>query len=247
MPARKTKEEVEKILDLHKSGSSQNQIHKLLGFDRTLIRQIIKDPDSYFEKCSVNFDLNLINKKSYSFILGVYLGDGCISRTHKENLYRLRISLDQKYKNLNTEIIENLNILFPNNKVSLTNTKSSNGCVISVYSSNLLELFPQHDTGLKHDRPIILKEWQKQIVDNHLMDFLKGLFYTDGSFYFSRNYERCNFTNKSKDIINLCSDALKKLEINHCVSMKNANTKYFAYLIQIQKKEDMAKIPFRKT
>ena len=248
MPQRKTVDEVNHILDLYNSGCSQNKIFKTLGIDRGTIRQIINDPQGYLNKATIKFNLSEINKKSYAFILGVYLGDGCISKTHTPNVYRLRIALDNKYKELNEEVISELKILFPNNKIAHYAVENTNGCIISVHSSNLLTLFPQHDIGRKHERPIILEDWQKEIVNEFPVDFLKGLIYTDGCFYLAGGkYKRCNFTNKSKDIIDLCSDTMNKLNINHNIRMKNKDTKYYCYIVEIQNAKEMAKIPFRKS
>ena len=247
MPQRKTEQEVREIVRLHKDGISQNKIHKILGFDRTTIRQILKDPEDYIKKSIPEFNLDNIDRQSYAFILGVYLGDGCISKTHKPNVLRLRIALDVKYKKLNEEVISELKILFPNNKISYNVVGETNGCIISLYSTNLLTLFPQHDTGKKHERPIILEDWQREIIDEYNVEFLKGLIYTDGSFYYSGKYEYCNFTNKSMDIMNLCSESMKKLNINHKIREKNKDPKYYCYNIQIQSAKEMAKIPFRKS
>lgn len=248
MPQRKTAQEVIQILDLYNSGYSQNKIFKTLGIDRGTIRQIVNDPQEYLNKATIKFNLSEINRKSYAFILGVYLGDGCISKTHKPNVFKLRIALDVKYTRLNEEIISELKILFPNNKISYYVVPNTNGCIISVHSSNLLTLFPQHDIGRKHERPIVLEDWQKEIIDEFPDDFLKGLIYTDGSFYLAGGkYKRCSFTNKSKDIIDLCSDTMNKLNINHKIRLKNKDTKYYCYIVEIQSEKEMAKIPFRKS
>ena len=113
MPQRKTVDEVNHILDLYNSGYSQNKIFKTLGIDRGTIRQIINDPHGYLNKATIKFNLSEINRKSYSFILGVYLGDGCISKTHKPNVFKLRIALDIKYKELNEEVIDALKSFKP--------------------------------------------------------------------------------------------------------------------------------------
>jgi len=247
MPQRKTVDEVNHILDLYNSGYSQNKIFKTLGIDRGTIRQIINDPHGYLDKATIKFNVSEINRKSYAFILGVYLGDGCISKTHKPNVLRLRIALDVKYKKLNEEVISELKILFPNNKISYNVVGETNGCIISLYSTNLLTLFPQHDIGKKHERPIILEDWQREIIDEYNIEFFKGLIYTDGSFYYSGKYERCNFTNKSIDIIKLCSESMSKLNINHKIREKRKDPKYYCYDIQIQNAKEMAKIPFRKS
>jgi intein/homing endonuclease len=125
---------------------------------------------------------------------------------------------------------------------------TSDNCIeVYLYSSHLLKLFPQHGEGRKHERSITLEDWQKDIINEFNEDFLKGLIYTDGCFYYSGKYERCNFTNKSLDIINLCSESMKKLNINHKIRTKRENEKNYCYDIQIQNRTEMAKIPFRKT
>ncbi len=42
-------------------------------------------------------------------------------------------------------------------------------------------LFPQHGPGRKHQRPIVLEDWQREIVEAHPGAFLRGLFHSDGS------------------------------------------------------------------
>src|SRR5262245_36213832 len=41
-------------------------------------------------------------------------------------------------------------------------------------------LFPQHGPGRKHERPIVLADWQRQIVAEHPEPLLRGLFHSDG-------------------------------------------------------------------
>jgi hypothetical protein len=246
MPKRKTIEEVNNIIALYNSGYTQNEIFKTLGIDRGTIRQIINDPDGYLSKSTKEFSLSDIDKKSYAFLLGIYLGDGCISKTHKDNVYKLRILCDNRYINILNEISKSISIILPDNKVSINRHGSDNCSEIYVYSKNLIQLFPQHDTGKKHERQIILEDWQKEIIDEYNLDFFKGLMYSDGSFYFSGKYERANFTNKSIDIINLCSESMKKLNINHKIRTKISDNKYYCYVIQIQNRKEMSKITFRK-
>lgn len=247
MPQRKTEQEVKEIVRLHNNGISQNKIHKILGFDRTTIRQILKDPENYLNKSISEFSINDIDKKTYAFLLGTYLGDGYIVKTHRQNVFKMRIFCDIKYENILNEISQSLEIIFPNSKALKRQHTSSNCIEVYLYSSHLLKLFPQHGEGRKHERPIVLEDWQKEIVDEFPVDFLRGLIYTDGCFYFSGKYECCNFANKSKDIIDLCSQTMSKLNINHKIRIRNADTKYFGYMIDIQSRKEMAKIPFRKS
>src|SRR4029079_369252 len=86
-------------------------------------------------------------------------------------------------------------------------------------------LFPQHGPGRKHERPILLEDWQREIVERHPGDFLRGLFHSDGCR--TRNwatrvvagerrrydYPRWEFVNRSDDILDLCTWALDLCEI----------------------------------
>ena len=42
-------------------------------------------------------------------------------------------------------------------------------------------LFPQHGPGRKHERPIVLEDWQRAVIEAHPGAFLRGLFHSDGS------------------------------------------------------------------
>lgn len=150
-------------------------------------------------------------ENAYSYVLGLYLGDGCISelkRTHK-----LRIFQDQKYQNLIKQHVCALKNLFPDNKVSV---RYRNNCaVILVYSCKLLDYFPQHGAGKKHLRKIKLKRWQNKIINKYPWEFLRGLYQSDGCRYINKikkyRYVNYQFTNKSIDIINLWISVAKKL------------------------------------
>jgi hypothetical protein len=86
-------------------------------------------------------------------------------------------------------------------------------------------LFPQHGPGRKHERPIILEPWQREIVEEHPSDFLRGLFHSDGSRVANRasrqvagvtkryDYPRWQFVNHSEDILGLCEWALDQVGI----------------------------------
>src|ERR1700687_2165610 len=58
------------------------------------------DADARFDQdlgapCGVAHDFSLIPAEAYCYVLGLYLGDGCISRHRR--VWRLRITLDKKY------------------------------------------------------------------------------------------------------------------------------------------------------
>lgn len=164
-------------------------------------------------------------KKAYAKLLGLYLGDGHIiqdKRPGKENIYRFRIFLDNKYPLVQNEAAQCLETLFKNNKVNIVDNSNyntpSNMSVVMIYSSHLLELFPQHGKGLKHDRKIQLLEWQEKIVDEYPLDFLWGLVASDGTYCLTKQYKNrlypiyC-FSNQSEDIRELFVGCLEKFAI----------------------------------
>ena len=84
----------------------------------------------------------------YCQALALYLGDGWIS-THPRT-QRLRIALDEKYPGIIEETAALLRRCLPENAVDVVD-KSRPGCVnVSVYSTHLTCLFPQHGPGRKH-------------------------------------------------------------------------------------------------
>jgi hypothetical protein len=86
-------------------------------------------------------------------------------------------------------------------------------------------LFPQHGPGRKHERSIVLANWQEDVVLDFPADFLRGLFHSDGARV--RNwatrtvagrrrrydYPRWQFVNRSEEILQLCCWALDLVEV----------------------------------
>lgn len=175
-------------------------------------------------------------KQEYSYILGIYLGDGTISRI--SGGYKIRIFLDSVYYNIVEECSNNLKILFPKNKVSIHKEKC-NMYIITLYSNLLPKLFPQFGKGLKHNRNIILEKFQLDNINN--IQLIKGLFHSDGSLYKAKigkyEYFFYNFTNMSKDIIDIYCDALSDMNIKYKLNFNSD-----VYRVNIYKKVDFAKL-----
>jgi hypothetical protein len=159
---------------------------------------------------------------AYSELLGWYLGDGHISRGRRD-VWNLHIYNDVTYHNLNRRVADLMRRVKPGGK---PHTRQVPGClVITVSWKHWPCLFPQHAPGRKHERPIVLEEWQRRIIDEHPADFLRGLFHSDGSRtknWATRvvagerkryDYPRWEFVNRSDDILGLCSWALDLCDI----------------------------------
>lgn len=143
----------------------------------------------------------------YAYLLGLYLGDGCISASHRD-VYRLRIVLDTAYPQIIDECAEAMESIFPGQTAHRGKRPHSNCVEVSMYSKHWPCFFPQHGPGRKHLRPIRLAQWQHQIVDANHRPFLRGLIHSDGTRIvaterkgaYVRRAPRYAFSNLSEDI-----------------------------------------------
>ena len=161
----------------------------------------------------------------YSFILGLYLGDGCISQLPRTQ--KLEIALDSKYKKMNDYVMFVFEKLFnkPPYVLDFSNFEKSrktykNMINVIYYNCNLGYIFPHLGPLQKHLRKIELQEWQKSIIIPK--EFIRGLIYSDGSFYYDSFNQKYfyNFSNLSEDISKLFSGYLNILNIAHNTNIK---------------------------
>lgn len=162
---------------------------------------------------------------SYAYLLGLYLGDGCICWVgdRSKQVWALRIACADRWPGLVQECIEALQAVRPTNKVRV---RQLQGCKdVNSYSKHWPHLFPQHGPGRKHERPILLEPWQQEIVTAHPGHFVRGLIHSDGYWGINRvrrvlpsgvhwyEYPRYLFKNESRDILALCGEALDLLGV----------------------------------
>jgi hypothetical protein len=156
----------------------------------------------------------------------MYLGDGCISRDRR--VWRLRITLDQKYPAIIDRCCEALEVLMPGRRAGLVKKV---GCFdVSMYSKHWPCLFPQHGPGKKHDRLIALEDWQQALVDKEAEEFVLGLIHSDGCRVVANDRGvaslRYHFSNMSEDILSLFTAALDALDIPWTRSSKKIVSVY---------------------
>lgn len=222
----RTYEEYQQVKTLVDQGLNQCQVARATGIPRGTLRGWLKRgfcPQTGISKTRAMPDASTYlnqsedRRKAYSFILGEYLGDGCI-RTMPRGVYRLDIYNDRKYEGLNQLIETRMKSILPDNKVTRL-PHGSNCWDIAVYSKNLPVLFPQIGKGKKHLRKIELTPWQLEIVDAYPHEFIKGLLYSDGSIYQHSHdngkyvYLCYHFINKSRDIVDYYTRSLKQVGI----------------------------------
>ena len=161
---------------------------------------------------------------SYSYLLGMYLGDGCVSATSRT--YQLVVACDADYPDIIDDCAAAVMLTLLPRHVQ-RNRHRVHRCVRVVASSpHWPEAFPQHGPGRKHERKIELAGWQREIVDRHPREFLRGLLHSDGCRTTNRfqtrlpsgrvaeyAYPRWFFSNRSADIRGLFCEYCERLGI----------------------------------
>ncbi|MEU4095683.1 hypothetical protein [Streptomyces sp. NPDC026673] len=227
-----------RTLALVARGHSLNSVSRMTGVSRSAIRawRTRIEPGRDVRACT-----GRASGPAYAYLLGLYLGDGCISPQPRGG-YALRIACGDAWPGLIDACEEAVRAVRPGNAVCRVHTQ---GCtMVTSYSNHWPCLFPQHGPGRKHERRIVLEPWQQAVVDEHPWDFVRGLIHSDGSRVVNhttrivagepRRYEypRYFFTNRSEDIRRLCTDTLDALG----VAWKRAN----ACNISVARRESVA-------
>ncbi|MFF8368075.1 transcriptional regulator [Streptomyces lydicus] len=217
----------ERALFLVSQGRSLNAVSKQTGISRYAIRswQTRIEPVSRATECPRCQRVRRppAPPDAYTYLLGLYLGDGCLSKQPRNRGYALRIACADAWPGLIVACRAAMKAVRPMNSVCIIQRQ---GCVmVTSYSHHWPCLFPQHGPGKKHERRIVLEPWQQEIVDAHPWEFLRGLIHSDGcriTNWATRRvggvrkryeYPRYFFTNMSADIIRLCTDTLDKVGV----------------------------------
>ncbi len=164
----------------------------------------------------------LLDEPMYAYLLGLYLGDGWLTRGARD-VYALNVACCDDWPGLLAAAKSAMAAVMPSSKVfsvrrvGMTEVKST--------SKHWPCLFPQHGQGRKHTRKIELEPWQRDIVARYRGDFAKGLFHLDGYRGVNRvrgrlrdgdrwyEYPRYLFVNRSEDILRLCGQTLDLLGV----------------------------------
>jgi hypothetical protein len=232
-------EEVRDVLSLIGLGFNDCEISRKTRIPRGTVRdwrygklpRLARSPESRSScpECGhPAHDFSALPGPDYSYLLGLYLGDGYISeypRTH-----RLTVYLDRGYPLIVKACAASLAAVMPTSKPGKYRRPDEQLDEVYSYSKAWPCLFPQHGPGKKHLRSIKLRPWQKLQVRREPERFLRGLIHTDGCRVLNvikhpkrtYVYPRYEFTNTSDDIRWLFCDTCDQLGINW--SVMNAKT-----------------------
>ncbi len=216
----RSREEFEEVQRLIATGKNDCEIARLTGIPRKTVWEWRRRPPSSDRPragqsaCGVEHDLPSLPGKPYAYLLGLYLGDGCISKAARS--YTLRVTCDKRYPSIIHRCRQAIDALFPRQRAGVYWRRS--GCA-DVYqcSKHWPCLLPQHGPGRKHHRKIALERWQQEIVDRETEEFVMGLIHSDGCRVVANDRGvlsvRYHFSNRSEDIIGLFTAALDRLGI----------------------------------
>jgi hypothetical protein len=212
--------EVERVLALRSEGLTVAEVARRTGIPRSTMRYWLAQGPSYGQRvgsaCPPCPHIPRVPEGPYAYLLGLYLGDGCLSLAPR-GVYRLRITLDKRYPQIIRECRSATGLVLPN-KVGQIDRP---GC-IEVYSNSKHWrcLFPQHGPGPKHRRPIVLAAWQHDIaLVRYPYLLLRGLIQSDGWRGTNRiggryEYSCYQFSNRSADIRELFGAACERMGIS---------------------------------
>jgi hypothetical protein len=212
-----------RALALVAQGRSLNSVSRQTGISRAAIRSWQQRMEPLPRMASPDPGPPADNQ-AYAYLLGLYLGDGCISAHPRGTGYYLRIACADAWPGLIAECRDAITTVRPG--IGVYTLQKEGYKMVTSYSRHWPSLFPQHGPGKKHERVIALTPWQQDIVHAHPWEFIRGLIHSDGcrvTNWTTRlvagerkryEYPRYFFTNLSGDIIRLFTDTLDRVGID---------------------------------
>jgi hypothetical protein len=205
-------------------GLSDYEIGRRTGVSRSSIQRWCThgapQPD-----CGPPLDWQVPDGPSYSYLLGIYLGDGYLVNASARSQV-LEISLDPRYPGIAYECSVAIECVAKTQARASVRKTPKGEAIRLVATSRLWTLmFPQHGSGKKHERAIVLTSWQQDLVNRFPHEFVRGLIHADGSRVVNRfrvelasgpreyEYPRYFFTNLSTDIQGLFCASCDRLGI----------------------------------
>jgi Homeodomain-like domain-containing protein len=223
-------EEVREVLSLIEQGLNDSEICRQTGIPRGTVRDwrrgkiplavVAAKVGMSCPRCGhPRHDFSRLPLPAYTYLLGLYLGDGCIVRAGR--VYRLRVVLDRRYPGIVAECRRAMEIVMPSSRVGVQRKGNVQADYVGSYSKAWPCLFPQHGPGRKHRRQIYLSAWQQALVDLDPRPLLRGLIHSDGSHSVNTIkhpqktyvYPRYLFSNRSDDIKRIFCSACDSLGI----------------------------------
>jgi hypothetical protein len=206
-------------LELIALGLNDCEVSRRLGIPRRTIRDWrVRPYTSRREvcwRCWARTSPVRCTPADYAELLGIYLGDGHVTRMAR--VERLRLMLDAKYPGIVEGAAALLARVLPENKVGRVKSHRDRMITVQAYHGHWSCLLPQHGPGKKHERAIRLEPWQPALVSDAPWAFLRGCIRSDGCVFINRTgaygYESYDFCNLSGDIRGLFSEVCAEVGV----------------------------------
>lgn len=232
-------------------GRTVAEILAMTGVPRSTVRDwlggTIRGPrvkdERHCLRCGEEHDASIAETATYAYLLGIYLGDGCISPGPR-GVHRLRVNLDSRYPEIIDECEAALRVLAPRNRVGrqlrsggFETSRPDSATELSVYAKWWPCLIPQHGPGRKHLRPIRLADWQAPVLESHAGALIRGLLHSDGCRFMNTGtnwrHPRYSFSNRSEDIRGLFTSACDVIGLRWTTA---------PHTVYVSRKDDVARL-----
>jgi hypothetical protein len=159
-----TEEQADRVFRLLAAGTKSSEISRLTAVSQRTIQRwvatgrpnrVLPDPEDLLRPTS---------RLAYAYLLGLYLGDGCLVGVHRR-VFRFQLTLDARYPAIVRAACDAVRAVLPSNKVRASHR--TNAIDVTCYSKLWPVLFPQHGTGKKHERDVSLVAWQRKLTTAH--------------------------------------------------------------------------------
>jgi len=210
-------------LALIEAGASLRSVSLNTGINRATLREWRDrgpEPKQRDHGCPICLGEVPKATEDYLYLLGLYLGDGCISEAARTTA--LRISCADAWPELANACASALETVSGRKSYRV----ARDGCheVLALWQ-HWPCLLPQHGRGHKHERTIEFEPWQSDLVEQNPRPLIRGLIHSDGCRITNwteqpvggrikrYEYPRYFFNNISDDILRIFTDALDLLGI----------------------------------
>jgi hypothetical protein len=226
----RSREEMQEVRLLMERGMADPEVSRRAGVPATTVNRWRRGTTRTFGPAPVPAPWRPPDAFSYAYLLGVYLGDGCVSVSSRGRVL-LRIALDSRYPEIVIDCHTAVQLVLPSSTCRVYPRPGVNMVNVQSPGKRWLDAFPQHGPGRKHEWRIELVSWQREIVDRFPKLFLRGLIHSDGCRTVNRfktklpsgrvaeyAYVRYFFSNLSPDIRGLFCEYCDRLGIRWTLS-----------------------------
>jgi hypothetical protein len=224
---RHSRSDFEAAMSLMEVGRGDGEIARVTGIPRSTVSAWRKGRGSalHHRMISATPGWRPSTPETYCYLLGTYLGDGCLS-VQSEGSACLIIVLDSRYPVVVAEVETAIRQVLPDASVLRHARAGESAVAVHARHPALPFVFPQHGAGRKHLRTISLAGWQLELTRRYPRELLRGLIHSDGCRTVNRfktklpsgrlaeyQYPRYFFSNLSADIRGIFCDHCDLLDL----------------------------------